>query len=141
MLISPLYKKSESISDKIPLEIGISCLFHGRIYTPTLMTLDFFKKHQKIHKNLLKFALNYDKLSNSLYLRSRQPGDVFRPAGRGVKKILKKLLGEERIPTALRDEIPIVCDAQGIVLVGGLGCDERVHIDENCRQVLVLEKE
>ncbi|MDD2362895.1 MAG: tRNA lysidine(34) synthetase TilS [Oscillospiraceae bacterium] len=141
MLISPLPQKSELTSDKIPIEIGISCLFYGRIYRPTLITLDCFKKRQKIHKNLFKYSLNYDKISNSLYLRNRRPGDAFRPAGRGVKKTLKKLFGEEKIPAGLRDEIPVVCDALGIVLVGGLGCDERVLIDESCRQVLVLEKE
>lgn len=123
----------------IPLKSGVSCIFFGRIYRPSLMSLAEFEKRKKIHKNLLKNSLNYDKISGNLFLRSRQPGDAFRPAGRGVNKALKKLLGEEKVPAALRDAIPVVCDDMGIVLIGGIGCDERVKIDQSCRRVLVLD--
>mgnify|MGYP000906728663 CR=1 FL=1 len=142
LILNPaFYQKNTTGDDKIPLETGISYLFYGKIYRPTLITLEEFKKRQKVHKNLLKNSLNYDKISGSLILRSRQPGDAFRPAGRGVRKTLKKLLGEEKIPAYKRDLLPVICDAQGIVLVGGLGCDGRVAIDGSCRNVLVLENE
>lgn len=126
---------------KTDLEIGISCAFYGKIYRPVILSLDEFVNDKKIHKNLLKYALNYDKISGKLYLRSRQTGDVFTPAGRGVAKRLKKLFIEEKIPAHLRDQIPVVCDEQGIVLVGGIGCDERVRIDSSCSRVLVLIQE
>jgi tRNA(Ile)-lysidine synthase len=140
-LINKLDSETKIQQSKIHLNIGIYCKFYGKIYRPTLMTLDEFEKRKKIHKNLLKFALNYDKITGNLFLRSRQPGDTFSPAGRGVTKSLKKLFIEEKIPAPLRDMIPIVCDQQGIVLIGGLGCDQRVHIDHTCSRVFVLQIE
>ncbi len=124
---------------EIELKIGISFTFYGKIYRPALLSLDVFEKQQKIHKNLLKYSLNYDKISGQLILRGRRPGDAYRPAGRNIKKTLKKLFNEHKIPAVMRDTVPVVCDEHGIVLVGGLGCDERVLIDATCRRVMVLE--
>lgn len=124
---------------EIELKIGISCTFYGRIYRPALLSLDVFEKQQKIHKNLLKYSLNYDKISGQLILRGRRPGDAYRPAGRNVKKTLKKLFNEHKIPAVMRDTVPVICDEHGIVLVCGIGCDERVLIDASCRRVMVLE--
>jgi len=140
-IINKTERKAKNNYIKNDIEIGISCAFYGKIYRPVILSLDEFEKDKKIHKNLLKYALNYDKISGKLYMRSRQTGDVFTPAGRGVAKKLKKLFIEEKIPAHLRDQIPVVCDAQGIVLVGGIGCDERVRIDSSCSRVLVFIQE
>lgn len=131
--------ESDSFLKKIYLTPGISCIFYGRIYMPRLMSLEDFEKQQKIHKNLLKNSLNYDKITGNLILRTRLPGDAYRPAGRGLKKTIKKLFGEAKLPAEQRDAVPLVCDGEGIVLVTGFGCDERVRIDESTRRVLVLE--
>ncbi len=116
-----------------------NCLFYGRMYLPRLISLTEFEKQKKIHKNVLNNSFNYDKIAGKLRIRSRQPGDAYCPAGRGVKKSLKKLFGEAKVPAEQRNGIPIVCDEQGIVLVGGFGCDERVRIDSSATQILVLE--
>ncbi|HJD24680.1 MAG TPA: tRNA lysidine(34) synthetase TilS [Firmicutes bacterium] len=122
-----------------PIQPGIPFAFCGRMTMPRLLPLAEYEKQSKIHKNLLKNALNYDKISGYLAVRSRRPGDLYHPAGRGVGKTLKKLLGEAGIPAERRDQVPVYCDRQGIVLVGGFGCDERVRVGPDTRQVLVFE--
>ena len=139
LTISRQCGETEDGSPKISLSIGISCEFYGKIYRPALISLEEFEKRKKINKNLLKYAFNYDKIFGKLFLRSRMPGDTFRPSGRGVSKKLKKLFIDEKIPAHLRHRVPIVCDQQGIVLVGGFGCDDRVSIDQSCGRVFVLE--
>ncbi|HIZ20390.1 MAG TPA: tRNA lysidine(34) synthetase TilS [Firmicutes bacterium] len=121
------------------IQPGLPFAFCGRMTMPRLLPLEEYEKHLKIHKNLLKNALNYDKISGYLAVRSRRPGDSYHPTGRGVGKTLKKLLGEAGIPAEQRDRVPVYCDRRGIVLVGGFGCDERVRVGPDTRQVLVFE--
>ena len=131
--------KSGMLPAEIRVQPGISFAFYGRITMPKLLPLEEYEKESTIHKNLLKYALNYDKISGYAAVRSRQPGDFFHPAGRGVGKTLKKLFNEAGVPAQERERIPVLCDRQGIVLVGGFGCDERVRITPDTRQVLVLK--
>ena len=81
-------------------------------------------------------ALDYGKISGSLCVRRRLPGDAFHPVGRGCGKTLKKLFNEAALPVWERDAIPVLCDEQGIVMVVGFGCDERVRITEATTDVL-----
>ncbi len=106
--------------------------------TYRFLTLSRAEYEQKLNfsKSVFPNALDYDTLNGSLVLRQRQNGDSFRPAGRGCRKTLKKLFNEGK--TVLRDTVPIVCDDQGIVLVAGFGCDERVRITPDTQTVLVL---
>ena len=125
-------------NQEIVITPGISCTFYDRIYRSELLSLEEFEKRKKIHKNLLKYSLNYDTIVGNIIMRTRCVGDVFRPSGRGVSKTVKKFMIEEAVPAERRDRIPILCDEKGIVLVCGLSCDERVSIDRNTSQVLVL---
>lgn len=125
--------------DEIPIYPGISCAFYGRIYILRLLALDEFEKNKKIHKNVLINSFNYDNITGNLSLRSRRPGDAFRPAGRGITKTLKKIFNEAKVSAGRRDAVPILCDDRGIVLVGGFSCDERVRVGQAARRVAVLE--
>ena len=53
-----------------------------------------FLKNEPIFKKDLNCCADYDKIQKSILLRTRQPGDDFRPAGRHVRKTLKKLFNE-----------------------------------------------
>ena len=54
-----------------------------------------------------------------VFIRSRQAGDTIRLSG-GTKS-LKKLFIDRKIPASQRDQIPVVCDAAGILGVYGIG--------------------
>lgn len=122
---------------KYTLRPGDSCDICGRKYRLDWISLEEYEKKKKIHKNLLKNAINYVKISGSIVVRQRLPGDAYRPAGRGGTKSLKKLFQEARIPVSERGKLPVLCDDQGILLAGDFGCDERVKPDLGSAQQLL----
>lgn len=85
-------------------------------------------------------AIDCDRISGSVVLRQRLPADAYHPSGRGCGKTLKKLFNEASLTAAERSAVPILCDEEGIVLVAGFGCDERVRITKDTKRVLMLKK-
>jgi len=92
---------------------------------------------ENVHKKFLHYAIDCDTIHGSLRIRSRREGDYLHPAGRGIGKSLKKLMIEWRIPAYLRDTLPLLCDDDGVLLVPGYACDERVHITDATKHFLV----
>ena len=70
-------------------------------------------------------ALPWEAVALPLVVRFRQPGDVFQPAGMGGRKKLKDYLIDAKVPQSQRDQLPLLCDAQGILWVAGLRADVR----------------
>lgn len=70
-------------------------------------------------------AFGYDRFTvqpqGVLRVRSRQPGDQIRL--HGGSKSLKALFIDRKIPAAIRNQIPVVVDDQGILGVYGIGAD------------------
>lgn len=125
----------------LPIAVGESVCFAGRRLV--LRCIDgedckrIVKKQQKVFQN----AVSCDRIAGRLSLRSRRNGDALHPSGRGVGKSLHKLFAEMHIPAGERDAVPLLCDEQGILLVYGICCDERVKPDETCDKCLVLYEE
>jgi tRNA(Ile)-lysidine synthase len=59
-------------------------------------------------------CLQIDKLALPLRVRSRRPGDRIALKGMAGRKSLKKWFIEQMIPSAKRDDWPIVCDANDV---------------------------
>lgn len=92
---------------------------------------------ENIHNLLVHSVIDYDRIKGKLCLRCRQEGDYMHPEGRGVGKTIKKLMNEWRIPAHIRDVYPILCDDEGVVLVPGYACDERVKVTDDSNHYLV----
>lgn len=105
----------------------------------SVMSAESFYRFCKVHKKLLFTALDCDKISGAVKIRSRKEGDTVRPAGRGCTKSLKKLFCELKIPVTERNSIRIIEDDRGIAAVCGYAADERVAIDAATKQVLVAQ--
>ncbi len=125
--------------DPISISPGQNVRIMDRKIRIFLLSLEEWEKDRKIHKKLLKSSVDYDKICGSLRMRVREPGDTYHPVGRGGGKTLKKLFNEARVPPELRNRIPVLCDDSGILLVPGFGCDIRAAVDQNTRQILVVE--
>lgn len=84
-------------------------------------------------------VLDLDRLVLPLTVRSRRPGDVFRPSGGGTVK-LKKFLIDAKVPRGARDAIPLIVDAEGcIAWVAGLRTAEFCRLTPRTRYALILE--
>lgn len=106
----------------------------NQVYKIRCVSLEEF---ENVYKKAKKFACDYDKLYGSLVMRQRKQGDYFHPVG-GAGKTLKKYFNENEIPVYDRYSIPIVCDEKGVALIVGYSCDDRVKLDENTKNVLVV---
>ena len=109
-----------------------------------LLTADFEKKIQVVHKKDLKNRADYARITTlytSLVLRARQPGDRFRPAGRGLSKPLRKWMNEAGVPNELRDTLPLLASGSEILWVCGEGFADGLAPDTESRWILHLDAE
>mgnify|MGYP000829902510 CR=1 FL=1 len=109
-----------------------------------LLTADFEEKIQVVHKKDLKNRADYARITllySALTLRTRQPGDRFRPAGRGLSKPLRKWMNEAGIPAGIREGLPLLAAGSEVLWVCGAGFAEGLAPDEGTAQVLQMEME
>jgi tRNA(Ile)-lysidine synthase len=69
-----------------------------------------------------------DTLVFPLTVRSRRPGDLYRPLGAPGRKKLKEILRAKGIPAGGRDRLPVILSGNGIVWVPGLPVGEKHKI-------------
>jgi tRNA(Ile)-lysidine synthase len=85
-----------------------------------------------------KETVDADRLELPLTIRTRRPGDRFRPLGAPGSRKLHDFFIDEKVPGRRRDEIPIVCDRAGIVWVAGYRIAHRVRITDKTRRAATL---
>ena len=74
-----------------------------------------------------------------LVLRTRQPGDVYRPAGRAVHNRLRKWMNEAGIPPEERDRLPLLAAGSEVVWVCGAGFADGLAPTADSENVLQME--
>jgi tRNA(Ile)-lysidine synthase len=74
-----------------------------------------------------------------LMVRRRRPGDLFYPLGAPGGRKLKKVLIDLKIPFALRDVLPIICDDAGILWISGYRRSQRGRLSEATREYVLIE--
>ncbi|MCD6334737.1 MAG: tRNA lysidine(34) synthetase TilS [Candidatus Latescibacteria bacterium] len=83
-----------------------------------------------------------DTLAGRLIVRNREPGDRIQPFGMKGHKKVKDLLMDRKIPRILRDEVPVLCDAEKIIWVIGMATHEACRVTSRTERVLkVLKRE
>lgn len=80
------------------------------------------------------------KTGKDIFVRSRKPGDRFKPTGfRGGKKVQDFLI-DAKIPKFLRNDVPILVDKKDrIIWLGGLRQDRQFIASENSKQILIIK--
>ena len=68
---------------------------------------------QNLHKSDTAATVLSDKIIGEIIARNREPGDRIKIGGH--HKSLKKLMNEKKVPIELRDELPVLCDGEGII--------------------------
>ena len=147
MLPDALPRQQESAPQQVPFlpekqpEFRLRGGWKGKA---ELLTADFEKKIQVVHKKDLKNRADYARITTlytGLVLRARRPGDRFRPAGRGLSKPLRKWMNEAGVPNELRDTLPLLASGSEILWVCGEGFADGLAPDTESRWILHLDAE
>lgn len=93
----------------------------------------------KVNNLLFKNAVDCAKIKNDLTVGPRREGENFAPAGRGVRKSLKKLFQEKKIPSMYRDLIAVIRDGERIVFVEGFGVSQEYSITADTQAYLEVK--
>jgi tRNA(Ile)-lysidine synthase len=88
---------------------------------------------------LWQAEFDYDKICTPLLLRSRLPGDRFRPAGMGGRsKKVQDYFVDEKVPRRKRDAVPLVVSGNDVLWVVGLRTDNRYLPGEQTKSILTI---
>jgi tRNA(Ile)-lysidine synthase len=82
--------------------------------------------------------LDEDTLTFPLTVRSRRPGDLYRPLGAPGRKKLKEILRAKSVPISERDRLPVFVSRGAIVWVPGLPVSEAHKVSEETRTVFAI---
>lgn len=82
--------------------------------------------------------LDLDRVSRSLVVRRRRPGDRFRPLGLPGEKKLGKFLTAARVPETVRQDVLVFEDGHRIVWVCPLRISEYAKVTKATRRILML---
>ena len=81
------------------------------------------------------------RLNGPLSVRSRRPGDRFRPLGLRGRKTLQDLFVDAKVARAERDTIPVIVDSEGqIVWVAGHALADDFRVTDRTKAVVILRR-
>lgn len=107
----------------------------------SLQNYEDFLKNSSISKKDYTCWADYAKIGKSIFLRTRQPGDTFRPARRGVGKTLKKYLNEAGVPPQERALLPLLACGSQVVWLWGSGFADGLAPTPETRTLLLVHAE
>ncbi len=101
----------------------------------------FLKELESFQKKDYIFFADYDKIYQSCIFRTRCRGDIFRPAGRGLGKSVKKWMQEAGIDREVRGRLPLLAEPTlGAVLwIYGAGFAQGLAVQADTKRVLRIE--
>ena len=86
-----------------------------------------FESYSNIYKISIQARMPFDIMCNGIYVRNKCDGDSYFYGG--INRKLKKLFNDASIPRERRNDVPVICDTEGILWVPGFGvrCEENKH--------------
>lgn len=97
------------------------------------------KKAENVNSLFSNQYIDYDKIKGELVVRTRNEGDSIRLYKRGCTKTLKKLFTEFKIPTSIRNQIPVISDDKGVVWVYNIGVCDRCAVTDKTKNIFKIE--
>ena len=85
--------------------------------------------------------LDRSKLRFPLVVRSRRPGDAYRPLGAPGRKKLKEILRARRVPQRVRDRLPVVLSRGEIAWVPGCPVADRFKVGAAAKRLFLIERQ
>ncbi len=81
---------------------------------------------------------DYDKISNTLLVRTRQAGDYLTIDEKEAQKSLQDYLVNEKVPKSMRDEVLVLADDHHIVWVLGKRISTHYKVTEHTKRILQI---
>lgn len=94
------------------------------------------EKGQIIPQNMYTKWFDYDKISNTVEVRTRRTGDVIEVLPGGHKKTVARYMIDNRIPAEKRDKILLLADNENIIWIIGYRISERYKVTESTENIL-----
>ena len=94
-----------------------------------------YEKGMEIPKNQYTKWFDYDKMKNAPLLRFRRTGDYFLLPG-GGKKSVKSYMIDEKIPTDIRDRIPVLAEENHVIWIIGYRISEYYKVTAQTKHIL-----
>lgn len=101
----------------------------------------FSTEERKIDLTENKYTkwISYDILKDSLFIRTRKPGDYIVVNSTGAKKKLKDYFIDEKIPQRDRDKVLLLANGQEIIWVIGYRMGENYKVNDKSKNIIGLE--
>ena len=122
------------------LKTGVYCLPGGYELEIQQLNYEVFLKNPSFLKKDYTYCADYAKINKNIFVRTRQPGDTFRPAGRHVGKTLKKYLNEAKVPVAERTLMPLLACGSQVLWLWGAGFADGLSPDDGTKQILLIRQ-
>ena len=97
------------------------------------------EKSINIPQNRYTKWFDYDKIEKSLVLRTRQKGDFLTIDDRFSRKSIQDYMVNEKIPRAIREEMPLLCEENHVLWVPGYRISSFYKINENTKYILQVQ--
>lgn len=140
---SPAYEKDKCGNNSIePIDIkipGRTYLEQYDIYIETEIIEN--KKNKSFPKNSCMKWFDYDRIENTLKLRTRKDGDYLQINRQGGRKKLKDYFIDLKIPREERDQILLVAEVNHILWILGHGnrISEKYKINDQTKKILSMK--
>ncbi len=116
---------------------GTGCFVFTLWETSFLPTASFFyRKEQNIPENRYTKWFDYDKITTSLFLRTRRQGDYLTIDDALHTQSVKQYMINEKIPKAKRDGMYLLADGAHILWVPGYRVSRQYRVKKNTRRIL-----
>ena len=122
------------------LKTGVYRLPGGYELEIQQLNYEVFLKNPSFLKKDYTYCADYAKINKNIFVRTRQPGDTFRPAGRHVGKTLKKYLNEAKVPVAERTLMPLLACGSQVLWLWGAGFADGLSPDDGTKQILLIRQ-
>lgn len=132
--------RKPSVGKEVCPEIPGVCIFGNNGWRFTF-SLKSCTQPQGFPEKMYTKWFDYDKIKNSVLIRTRQTGDYLTIDSAGGHKKLKTYLNQEKIPVSERDQIPLLADGSHIIWVVGHRISEKYKITDDTKRILEVRVE
>lgn len=115
----------------------------GSYYLPKIQkkisfSLLDYEKNMVIPKNSCTKWFDYDRIRDTIFLRTRNPGDFMQINKEGGTKLLKDIFINDKIPKEERNSIPLLCDGEHVMWIIGGRISEAYKVSLASKKILVV---